>query len=94
MCIKSKQNLSNQSKGGCREYLPGGKFENWRTDERLRESMSNTLATTNLVESSFGVTDEVFTSNNNLGIHTGTNVATWLTNHTKVSDNDVHVNDI
>ena len=70
-------------KGGCKEFLPGGKFEAWRTDARLREAMANTKATTDDVESHFGVLDDIFASNNNLSLHSGGALSTWRTNHTK-----------
>ena len=74
--------LKSEAEGGCREYLPGGRLEHWRTDSRMREAMSKTPATSDRVESSFGVVDGVINSINNISLHSATTLATWRTNGT------------
>lgn len=80
--VAMKERLESKAEGGCREFLPGGRLEHWRTDTKMREAMSKTPATSDRVESSFGVVDAVLTANNNISLHSGTTLATWTTNHT------------
>ena len=66
-----KVRLTSKS-GGCAEFLPGGAFENWRTDERLRDIMSRVNATSDCIESVFGVLDNIFKySSDNISKHSG-----------------------
>lgn len=58
--------------GGCAEFLPGGKWENWRTDDRLRDIMSRVNATSDSIESVFGVLDNILKfSSDNISKHSG-----------------------
>jgi len=82
LAFAMKGRLESDCEGGCREYLPGGRMQHWRTDTNLREAMSKTPATSDRVESSFGVVDSVLNANNNISLHSGTTLATWRTNHT------------
>ena len=43
--IAMKERLESKAEGGCREFLPGGRLERWRTDSNMREAMSKTPAT-------------------------------------------------
>ena len=76
------ERLHSTNEGGCREFLPGGRYEDWSTNRELQEIMKKTPATADLVESSFGVLDDIISSNDNLSLHSGTTLATWRTNHT------------
>lgn len=44
--------------------------------------MKKTPASSDLVESSFGVVGDIISNNDNLSLHSGTTLATWRTNHT------------
>ena len=58
--------------GGCAEFLPGGKFEKWKTDERLRDIMSRVEATSDSIESVFGVLDNILKfQSDNISKHSG-----------------------
>ena len=58
--------------GGCTEYLPGGKYANWKTDTRLRDMMSRVNATSDCIESVFGVLDNILKfSSDNISKHSG-----------------------
>lgn len=54
--------------GGCAEFLPGGKYASWNTDDQLCDSdiMSRVEATSDSIESVFGVLDSTlkFASDN------------------------------
>ena len=58
--------------GGCTEFLVGGKFANWRTDTHLRDIMSQVNATSDCIESVFGVLDNTLKfASDNLSKHSG-----------------------
>ena len=58
--------------GGCSEFLPGGKFANWRTDVKLRDIMSRVDATTDSIESGFGnLSNTLKFSSDNISKHSG-----------------------
>ena len=58
--------------GGCTEFLPGGKFEHWKTDSRLREVMATVNATSDSIESVFGVIKDILKfASDNISKHSG-----------------------
>ena len=58
--------------GGCTEFLQGGKFEHWRTDTNLRDIMSRVNATSDNIESVFGVLDNTLKlASDNISKHSG-----------------------
>ena len=58
--------------GGCAEFLPGGKYANWRTDKRLRDMMCRVDATSDSIESVFGVLDNILKfASDNISKHSG-----------------------
>ena len=66
-----KLRLTSES-GGCAEFLPGGTFEKWRTDADLRDIMSRVDATSDSIESVFGVLDNILKlACDNISKHSG-----------------------
>ena len=66
-----KIRLTSKS-GGCVEFLPGGKYANWKTDVRLRDIMSRVNATSDSIESVFGVLDNILKfASDNISKHSG-----------------------
>ena len=72
----------SKREGGCSEFLPGGRFQDWETNEEMRKAMAMTPSTSDRVESSFGVLDCILSSNNNLSLHSAGGMTTWRNNHT------------
>lgn len=60
------------STGGCAEFLPGGAYEHWQTDKHLRDIMSRVDATSDSIESVFGVLDNILKfASDNISKHSG-----------------------